>query len=195
MIAAAAASAAFLTALHGDAAQAERHREQAAEIVDAIATRRRRGRSTALAQTAGAELYIDRLGESLAHYERAVELARASGQGQLFPTVLPLLGALLNLHGRLEEAAAVLDGAIEGARLARNRNALAWALYHRAHAALIAGDLETGADDRAGEPRPHARHRGQRGLLLRRADPRLDADGERRDGARRRADGEPRRRG
>ena len=143
VIAAAAASAAFLTALHGDAAQAERHREQAAEIVDAMSDEEAARSLTALAQTAGAELYIDRLGESLAHYERAVELARASGQGQLFPTVLPLLGALLNLHGRLEEAAAVLDGAIEGARLARNRNALAWALYHRAHAALIAGDLET----------------------------------------------------
>ena len=115
-----------------------------------------------------AELYIDRLESrwrtTSARSSSRARPARASSSRRCCRCWV----ALLNLHGRLEEAAAVLDGAIEGARLARNRDALAWALYHRAHAALDAGDLETARPPAQESLDAHARPRRQRGLLLRR---------------------------
>ena len=68
--------------------------------------------------------------------------ARATGQGQLFPVLVPLLGWLRGMSGRLADSAELLDGAIEAARLADNRQALAWALFNRAMTALHEGDLD-----------------------------------------------------
>ena len=47
------------------------------------------------------------------------------------------------LRGQLAEAAELLDGAVEGARLSGNVQALAGNLFNRSLAALAAGDVET----------------------------------------------------
>jgi DNA-binding CsgD family transcriptional regulator len=47
------------------------------------------------------------------------------------------------MAGRLDEAAELLDGAIDAARLSGHPPALAWALFCRAFVALPAGDLKT----------------------------------------------------
>jgi len=69
-------------------------------------------------------------------------VARATGQGQLFPVMVPLLGWLRGMSGRLPDSAELLDGAIESARLAGNQQALAWALFNRAMTALHSGELD-----------------------------------------------------
>lgn len=69
--------------------------------------------------------------------------ARATGQVQLFPPLVPILALLLTMRGRLAEAIEREEGAIEAARLVDNAQALAWALFHRGFTALHAGDLET----------------------------------------------------
>ena len=45
-------------------------------------------------------------------------IARATGQGELLPMLIQALGDALVVRGLLGEAAEMLDGAIEGARLA-----------------------------------------------------------------------------
>ena len=59
-------------------------------------------------------------------------LARATGQGALLPMLTQASSTGLAVQGRLVEAAEVLDGAIEGARLAGNDQTLAWDLLNRA---------------------------------------------------------------
>jgi DNA-binding NarL/FixJ family response regulator len=61
-------------------------------------------------------------------------------RAQLFPVLVPLLGWLRGMSGRLAESAELVDGAIEAARLAENTQALAWALFCRAMTALHAGE-------------------------------------------------------
>ena len=69
-------------------------------------------------------------------------IGRATGQGDLFPLILPMLGTALWVQGRVAEAGEVFDGAIETARLAGNVQGLAWSLFNRSFAALAAGDVE-----------------------------------------------------
>jgi DNA-binding NarL/FixJ family response regulator len=69
-------------------------------------------------------------------------IARATGQGELFPLVVAMLGGSLWVQGRPLEAEELFDGAVEAARLAGNVQNLAWNLFNRSFAALVAGDLE-----------------------------------------------------
>jgi ATP/maltotriose-dependent transcriptional regulator MalT len=94
-------------------------------------------------ELAGAEIYLDRFVEAIAHAERALAVGRATGQGQLFPGIYATLGVALTMVGRLADAAALLDAAIEAARLSGHPPALAWALFCRAFVAVPAGDLKT----------------------------------------------------
>ena len=60
------------------------------------------GRIDAPAYLAAAELYLDRYDETIAHAERALAVARATGQQ--FPTLVPTLGSAYLMRGRLVEA-------------------------------------------------------------------------------------------
>ena len=60
----------------------------------------------------------------------------------MFPVLVPALAAARFRRGQLAEAAALLDGAVEAARLARDDQGLAWALLDRAFTACLAGDLD-----------------------------------------------------
>ena len=92
-----------------------------------IATRRRgastaspttswRGVSTALVHLATAEMYTDRFEASGRHAERALAIGRATGQGDLFPLIFPMLGTALWVQGRVAESARIFDDAIDAAR-------------------------------------------------------------------------------
>ena len=74
--------------------------------------------------------------------QRALEIGRATGQGDLFPLIVPMLGGSLWVQGRLARPVELLDGAVEAARLAGNVQSLAWNLFNRSLAALAAGDLD-----------------------------------------------------
>jgi ATP/maltotriose-dependent transcriptional regulator MalT len=98
-------------------------------------------RIDASAHLATAEFYLDRFEDSRAHAERALGVARATGQQ--FPTLVPTLASALFMRGRLVEAVAVIVDGVDAARLANNPRDLAWRLQVRSSAALAVGDLET----------------------------------------------------
>jgi ATP/maltotriose-dependent transcriptional regulator MalT len=134
---------ALATVTSGEASEAGPHRDEAAELVDELPDEVLARRLGALVYLATADLYLDRIDAAALHAERALTIGRETGQGDLFPTIIPVLGRPLWMSGRIAEACELLDGAIESARLLDNRHTLAWSLYNRSTAALPAGDVET----------------------------------------------------
>jgi DNA-binding CsgD family transcriptional regulator len=90
-----------------------------------------------------AELQLDRFADARRHGWRALEVGRATGQGFLFPALLPALGACCETLGRLAESIELLDSGVEAARLSGNAQSLALALMNRSMTATAAGDAET----------------------------------------------------
>ena len=142
LIAAALAARALAGAVGGRAAEGRGHRAEAAELIDALSDEELGRRLGALAHLATAELYLDHFAAAGAHAERALRIGRATGQGDLFPLIVPMLGASLWIQGRMAESGEVLDGAIAAARLVDNVQGLAWNLFNRSYGALAAGDIE-----------------------------------------------------
>ena len=142
LIAAALAARALAGAVGGRAAEGRAHRAEAAELIDALSDEELGRRLDALAHLATAELYLDHFAAAGAHAERALRIGRATGQGDLFPLIVPMLGASLWIQGRMAESGEVLDGAIAAARLVDNVQGLAWNLFNRSYGALAAGDIE-----------------------------------------------------
>ena len=141
-LAEAAATLALTSAFVDDVDAARRHHAEACELVDGLADEALAPHLTAIVNLFSSELYLDRFAAGAAHAMRSVKIALATSQRSLFPSLLPMLGTLLLLSGRLDEAVEHEDGAIEAARLAGHEQALAWALFHRGFAAVRAGDLD-----------------------------------------------------
>ena len=142
LTAAAVALLAFGNAASGATEEAETHRLEAAELVAELDDSELALRLDAAANLAGAELYLDRYEEAGAHAQRALSVARATGQSEYIPLPYSILGQARLLQGRLAEAGELLDDAVEGARLSGNVQALAGNLVNRSLTALAAGDLE-----------------------------------------------------
>jgi DNA-binding NarL/FixJ family response regulator len=142
LTAAAAAAVASSLAYAGESAEAAGYRDEAAALVDAMTDAELAVRLDAAAQLAGAEVYLGRVGEGLAHARRGLAVARSSGQGDLFPVLIPAVIGALFMLGRLTEAAELIDGAIEGARLEGNAQPLAWYLLSSASVQMLRGDLD-----------------------------------------------------
>jgi DNA-binding NarL/FixJ family response regulator len=142
LTAAAAAALTLAAACACATEEAERHCAEAAELVDAMPDDELAQRLDAIALLSGAECYLDRFAEAGAHGERGLAIARATGQGELLPMLIPALHTVLLAFGRLAESAKLLDGAIEGARLAHNDQTLAWYGFNRALVSALAGDLD-----------------------------------------------------
>ena len=70
-------------------------------------------------------------------------IARATGQGDISPVLIPVLSNVLHTTGRIAQSAELLDEALEAARLSGNPQTLGWTLLSRAFTALAAGDLDT----------------------------------------------------
>src|SRR6266536_2201578 len=116
--------------------------DRAAGLIDALGDEELIGRLDALSNLATAELYLDFYALTCRHGERGLSLARASGQTQLLPILIPVLGCSLWMVGEMERSAEVLDEAIEGARLVGNAQALSVGLFNRALAASLAGEID-----------------------------------------------------
>ena len=142
LLAAASAVAAFASAADNATAEALTRRAEAANLVDSLDDSEIAQRLDAVANLAGAELYLDRYPDSEAHAERALAVARATGQSELIPLADSIRGQVKLLRGKLVEAGDVLDSAIETARLSGNVQALAGNLTNRSLTALAAGDLD-----------------------------------------------------
>jgi DNA-binding CsgD family transcriptional regulator len=122
--------------------RAEAARSEAAAIVDGLADAELAGYLDAGARLAGVELYLDRYAEGDAHASRTLELARATGHGEHVLLLVEILGGVWRQRGKLAEAAELLDGGIEAARVLGNTHALVWSLSGRSSAALRAGEVE-----------------------------------------------------
>jgi DNA-binding CsgD family transcriptional regulator/tetratricopeptide (TPR) repeat protein len=142
LLAAALAVRAWAGAVAGDGDRAQTHGDEATKLVDELSDDELARRLGALAHLASADLFLDRFTAATRHGERALQIGRVTGQGDLFPLVVVMLGGSLSVRGRPLEAGELLDGAVEAARLAGNVQSLAWNLLNRAFAALVAGDLE-----------------------------------------------------
>ena len=129
-------------AFSGAAAEGKAYREEAAELIDELSDEEIARRLDALVHLATAEIGLDHFEASGRHGERALTIGRATGQGDVFPLLFPMLGMALWVQGRMAESCEVLDGAVEAARLMGNVQGLAWILLNRAMAASAAGDVE-----------------------------------------------------
>ena len=165
--AAALAASARGSAVPGHSAEADRQRVEAAEQIDGLADAVLARRLDAITHLAGAELYLHRFADAHAHAERALAVGTATGQGQQFPLVFPILGITWFFEGEPVRAVDPLDGAVEAARLSGNAQTLAWSLYTRSRIAMTLGDLPLAMsaaqeavdlvdDDRPNHPLSHA---------------------------------------
>ncbi len=142
LTAAALAELALADSMTGAAARAESERAEAAALVDSLSDDELAGYIEAAAWLAGVELYLDRYAEGDAHADRALAVARATGQGELFLVLVATLGGLWRQRGKLAEAGELLDGGIEAARVLGNTHALVWMLMGRSSAALRSGEVD-----------------------------------------------------
>jgi DNA-binding CsgD family transcriptional regulator len=142
LLAAALSARAWAGAVAGDGHQAQAHCDEATRLVDELPDEELAGRLDALAHLATADLYLDRFPAAARHAERALAIGRATGQGDLFPLVVAMLGGSLWVQGRPLEAGELFEGTVEAARLAGNVQGLAVSLFNRSFAALVAGDLD-----------------------------------------------------
>ncbi len=140
--AAALAAVARSAAFPGLTEDADPRCAEAEAAVDALPDHMLARRLDALTHLAGAELYMHRFAASHAYAQRALDIGRATGQGNQFPLVYAMLGITWYFRGQLREAVDPLDGAIEAARLTGNAQAIVWSLYPRARIALGLGDVQ-----------------------------------------------------
>jgi DNA-binding NarL/FixJ family response regulator len=139
---AAVAVRAWAGALAGDGESAQAHCDEATELIDALPDEVLARRLDALANIVTADLFLDRFPAATRHGERALEISRATSQGDLVPAVVAMLGGSLWVQGKPREAGTLFDAAVEAARLAGNAQSLAWMLLNRSIAALVVGDLD-----------------------------------------------------
>ena len=133
---------ALASAVSGRAAEGQAFSGDAAALIDSLADEQLFGRLDALAHLATADFYLENFAGAGSHAERALRIGRATGKGDLFPLVVPMLGGSLWVRGRMAEAGEVLDDAIAAARLVDNPQGLSWNLFNRSYAAFAAGDID-----------------------------------------------------
>ncbi|HEU5009474.1 MAG TPA: AAA family ATPase [Gaiellaceae bacterium] len=141
LMAAALSMPALAHAMTGPTDRARSHRHDAAVAVDDLSDDELGVRPDTAGWLAIAEVYLDLYAEADTHAARALALARARGRGDPLHRLYPVLPRIWYVRGKLADAAGLLDGAIEGARLLGSPPALAGNLFNRSVVALAAGDL------------------------------------------------------
>ena len=175
LIATAAAMVALGGACSGEVAEAQdRARTEVAALVDGLSDDELARRPDTAGYLGAAELELDRFDDAIAHAERGLEVARATGQ--MAPTIVPTLGTARFMHGLLAESAAVLDVGLETARVGGIDQAIAWSLVNRSHVGARLRRRRHCAARRRGGGRADARTRrklrlgvGRRGVRRRAA--------------------------
>ena len=92
LTAAALAVAAVAGAFSGAIEEGSAYRDQAAEFIDGLPDEVLARRLDALVHLATAEIDLDRFEAAGRHRERALAIGRATGQGDVFPLISPMLG-------------------------------------------------------------------------------------------------------
>lgn len=89
------------------------------------------------------ELMMGRYGDALRNFGRFLAVARNTGQTYVLPHILAGQAQTMTMVGRLEEAAAAAEEAVEVARLLSSGEALAFAMTQQCLAASWSGDHDT----------------------------------------------------
>jgi DNA-binding NarL/FixJ family response regulator len=150
LLAAAHAMASLAGAWSGNVEQAKTAATIATRLVDELNDGQLASRLDAAANLASAQLSLAHFQDAARQAERALAVGRASGQTQLATPQNGILGSAWTMDGRLVEAATLLDGALEGARLLDEDQGLMWTQSMRSSTSLLLGDLD-GALDAAEE--------------------------------------------
>jgi ATP/maltotriose-dependent transcriptional regulator MalT len=138
---AAAAALALAAAVQGQTALAQEHRELAVTELERLPESELARRLDALYHLGWAENYLERYDDAIAHADRGLDLARATGQGRLMVPLLLIKGYPFEMQGRIEEAVEAAQTAVEIARLSANPHYLFWAWFEVAWARYYGGDL------------------------------------------------------
>jgi DNA-binding NarL/FixJ family response regulator len=141
LLAAALTMPALAEALTGRIDAAREHHARAAALVDGLSDEELARRLDTAAWLAAAELYLDLYAAADAHAGRALSIARALGRSDPFG-LYQILPRVWYVRGKLPEAAELLDGAIEAARLLGTPPGLAGNLFNRSVIAVAVGDLD-----------------------------------------------------
>lgn len=142
LIAGALAILVLAEASEGPVSDAQAHCSRAAALIDTMSDGELATDLDAIANLCAAEFQLQRYSQAETHAGRGLTLARVTARGDLFPWLSLSLTGVLFATGRLAEAAEMLDGLVEGARLSDNALGLASALVNSAAVSLAAGDLD-----------------------------------------------------
>jgi DNA-binding CsgD family transcriptional regulator len=124
----------------GRIADAARFIETAGELVAAAPDDELADWLDAVAWLCWTETMMGRYSSALAHFDRAVALARSTGQGYIISNLLAGQAQVQTMVGRLQEASSAAEEAVEVARLLGSGFQLVFALAQQCLAASWTGD-------------------------------------------------------
>jgi DNA-binding NarL/FixJ family response regulator len=142
LIGAAAAALALAESAAGHIPAAREHHALAVAVVDALPDAQLAPWMEALYYLGWADTYLEHYDAALAHVDRGIALARATGEGRLLIPLLLVKPYALEMQGRIAEAIEVCESAVEAAGLSDNPHYLFWALFELGFARYFAGDLD-----------------------------------------------------
>ncbi|HEV2776861.1 MAG TPA: AAA family ATPase, partial [Solirubrobacteraceae bacterium] len=140
--AAAAAVLALGEALAGEIGAARERRDEAVGLLERFSDAQLAARLDVLYYLAWADTYLERYDDAIAHADRGIAAARATGAGRLLVPLMLAKGYPYQMQGRLAEAIEVAETAVEIARLSANPHYLFWALFEVGWARYFAGHLD-----------------------------------------------------
>jgi tetratricopeptide (TPR) repeat protein len=142
LLASAASALALGESAAGEIPQAREHLAEALALVDGLGTwsspRGWRRSST----SAGPRTTSSASTTPVAHADRGIAIARAIGEGRLLVPLMLTKGYPFEAQGKIAEAIAVCEEAVEAARLAANPHYLFWAFFELGFALYYKGDLD-----------------------------------------------------
>ena len=127
----------------GRIADAARFIEAAGQLVSGASDDELADWLDAIAWLCWTETMMGRYADAMAHFDRAVAIARSSGQGYIISNLLAGQAQAQTMTGRLEEASAAAEEAAEVARLLGSGHQLVFALAQQCLAASWSGADET----------------------------------------------------
>ena len=142
LIASAASALALGEAASGAIEAAREHLSAALEQVDRLTDEELAPRLEALYYLSWAENYLERYDDAIAHADRGLAIARATGEGRLLVPMMLVKGYPFEMQGRLTEAKELCEAAVESTRLSGNPHYLFWALFELGFAHYHLGDLD-----------------------------------------------------
>ena len=127
----------------GRIADAGRFIEAAGQLVSAARDDELADWLDAIAWLCWTETMMGRYGSALAHFGRAIAIARSSGQGYIISNLLAGQAQVQAMVGRLEEASSAADEATEVARMLGSGHQLVFALAQQCLAESWSGEDQT----------------------------------------------------